>query len=511
MRATSGVRFARTAASASPRSSSKPRSTATSRTVGEGRSTCRAGIGVRSPPPRGEGGHSPDQHCNRATVPSYASRKQLPELFLRSLDVTEIRYLGGPALRIPYFGREGNEVAVRIRRCLDKDGDRDRRFAWRKGDKPRLYGLWRIGAPEYVVLVEGESDCHTLWFHDVPALGIPGAGNWNEARDAAELVGIERIYVVVEPDAGGQAVQRWIERSAIRDRAFLVELGPFKDPSAMHCADPESFKTRLQEALARARPVARLLEAQEARAASEAWALCRPIAEQPRILEAFADAYRSRRRGRRGAQWEAPLSGADLPVPAAAGVRGREGSQFGGQEFQRRDGAALLSGRGGVLRDRDQRSGAGLYRGGAQAPVPGDLRSGRNDGRVRELSGPLAAVRGAHRLRDGRKAVLRPGSTPHREGGTDGIHRDHHGGAAASGERDPAPVAARHRHPGADPGGHAGDRPFGAGRLRPGAVDCLAAVDRARRTPSGDSVRHRHWPNAFRPLRCACGGTSGNC
>jgi hypothetical protein len=37
-----------------------------------------------------------------------------------------------------------------------------------------------------------------------------------------------------------------------------------------------------------------------------------------------------RRRGRGGAQCEAPLSGADLPVPATAGVRGREGPQFGG-------------------------------------------------------------------------------------------------------------------------------------------------------------------------------------
>jgi hypothetical protein len=201
-------------------------------------------------------------------VQSYAARKQLPEVILRSLDLTEIRYLGGPALRIPYFGREGHEIAVRIRLCLDKDGDRDRRFAWRKGDKPRLYGLWRIGAPTYVVLVEGESDCHTLWFHDVPALGIPGAGNWNEARDAPELVGIERIYVVVEPDAGGQAVQRWIKRSAIRERSFLVELGPFKDPSAMHSTQ------RSRPGCRRHWPgtaVARMIEAQEARAASEAW------------------------------------------------------------------------------------------------------------------------------------------------------------------------------------------------------------------------------------------------
>jgi hypothetical protein len=34
---------------------------------------------------------------------------------------------------------------------------------------------------------QGESDCHTLWFHGVPALGIPGAANWREERDARHL------------------------------------------------------------------------------------------------------------------------------------------------------------------------------------------------------------------------------------------------------------------------------------------------------------------------------------
>jgi hypothetical protein len=61
----------------------------------------------------------------------------------------------------------------------------------------------------------------------------------------------------------------------------------------MHCDDPESFQSKLQEALERARPVARLIEAEEARAANEAWALCRPVAEEPRILETFAEAYRA--------------------------------------------------------------------------------------------------------------------------------------------------------------------------------------------------------------------------
>jgi DNA-binding transcriptional ArsR family regulator len=63
----------------------------------------------------------------------------------------------------------------------------------------------------------------------------------------------------------------------------------------MHCPDPESFQSRLRGALDRVPARRRLIEAEEARAANEAWALCRPIAEEPRILEAFADAYRAAR------------------------------------------------------------------------------------------------------------------------------------------------------------------------------------------------------------------------
>ena len=37
------------------------------------------------------------------------------------------------------------------------------------------------------MLVEGESDCHTLWHHRIPAVGLPGAGNWREDRDAPRL------------------------------------------------------------------------------------------------------------------------------------------------------------------------------------------------------------------------------------------------------------------------------------------------------------------------------------
>jgi DNA primase len=120
---------------------------------------------------------------------------------------------------------------VRIRHALEKPAGGGDRFLWRRGSTPLLYGLDRLDGSQEVVIAEGESDCHTLWHHGVAAVGLPGAAGWRDDRDAGHLDGIERIYVVVEPDAGGDAVMGWLARSAINDRVWVVELGEYKDPS----------------------------------------------------------------------------------------------------------------------------------------------------------------------------------------------------------------------------------------------------------------------------------------
>jgi hypothetical protein len=108
----------------------------------------------------------------RLTLDQYASAKQLPIDFLKACGLSEFTYEHKPAVRIPYLGEDGGQVAVRFRIV---DGDR---FRWKSGTKPCLYGLTRLSDARregHVVLVEGESDCHTLWYHGIPALGIPGA------------------------------------------------------------------------------------------------------------------------------------------------------------------------------------------------------------------------------------------------------------------------------------------------------------------------------------------------
>ena len=153
--------------------------------------------------------------------------KRLPVEFLEGIGLSDFTYVGRPAVRIPYVDVDGVEVAVRFRIGLVKGERGDDRFRWRKGSKPLLYGLWRLSearAKGYVLLVEGESDCHTLWFHGYPAVGLPGAGLWREQRDAVHLDGISVIYVVIEPDRGGESVLGWLERSPIRERVRLVSL-----------------------------------------------------------------------------------------------------------------------------------------------------------------------------------------------------------------------------------------------------------------------------------------------
>lgn len=235
----------------------------------------------------------PDQECNAATVAAYAAWTKLPEDFLRSLDLADIQHQHRPALRIPYRDRTGAEIAVRIQRFLTTNGVHHQRFAWRRGDKPQLYGLERLDRPEFVVLVESEAECHTLWYHDVPAVGIPELGAWREERDAPHLDGIPRIYVVVEPGQDSDMVKHWLARSQVRERAHVVDLAPIKDLGALHCSDPDGFKASFATALENARSLSRIAAEAKAEATAEAWATCRALATRPRILDEFADAYRA--------------------------------------------------------------------------------------------------------------------------------------------------------------------------------------------------------------------------
>ena len=95
------------------------------------------------------------------TFARYACAKNLSESFLQGLGLSDRKYRGQLALLIPYYAKDSTEIARRYRLSLDGK----RRFLWATGSKVYPYGLWRLDEAReagYVILVEGESDCHTL-------------------------------------------------------------------------------------------------------------------------------------------------------------------------------------------------------------------------------------------------------------------------------------------------------------------------------------------------------------
>jgi hypothetical protein len=227
------------------------------------------------------------------TIEHYASARRLPVKFLRQLGVEQI-YIGGvPALKMPYLDAQSAEASVRFRHSLNSD---ERRFSWRKGSKPCLYGLSKLDMARdagHISIVEGESDCHTLWFHNIPALGVPGAKTWKE-QWAACLDGIANIYVVIEPDKGGEAMLAWVQKSAIRDRVRIVKLDGAKDPSELYLNEPARFVERWNAAIADSRPWQEVTGDETLAATKAAWEQCRELAAEEDILGQFAEAMKQR-------------------------------------------------------------------------------------------------------------------------------------------------------------------------------------------------------------------------
>jgi hypothetical protein len=233
---------------------------------------------------------TPAQPC---TLETYAEAKRLPVEFLREIGLSTVSYMGRKALRVPYLTEDGREAAVRLRLALEKSPQGDGRFRWRKGSRPILYGLWRmerVREAGYVVLVEGESDCHTLWHHGIEALGVPGASSW-KAGWAAHLEGVAKVYAVIEPDGGGDTFREKLAASPdLRDRLRLVQLDGAKDVSRLHLSDPTRFRERLRAAFAKAVLVSDMERAEADVRARGAWEACKELARERRILDRFAEA-----------------------------------------------------------------------------------------------------------------------------------------------------------------------------------------------------------------------------
>jgi putative DNA primase/helicase len=182
------------------------------------------------------------------TLARLAEIKRLPVEYLADLGVRDEQLGASQCVRIEYRDEQGKALDLGRRRFTEKASSGMR---WQKGAKPTIYGLWylpRIRELGWCILVEGESDCWTLWRHKQPALGVPGADMIDKIRPE-HVRGLRKIYVFVEPDKGGETFRRRIPERLAEigwgGDLYEVRLEGYKDPSDLHVRGGDAEFDRL--------------------------------------------------------------------------------------------------------------------------------------------------------------------------------------------------------------------------------------------------------------------------
>jgi hypothetical protein len=209
------------------------------------------------------------------TLERLAAHKKLPLDFLQAEGLHDLP-LGG--IGIPYKDISGKTIAVKERRSL-KAG---KGSYWPSGKPLMAFGEHRLEdatRADYLVLVEGETDSLTLWFHGEPALGIPGAETVAKTLHLGYVANRHTIFAVEETDASGKDfVQNAADRLAALGWAGelkVVRLG-VKDVSELHCRNPEGFKAAWKKVLAQAQAV-------EVKATAHVWPEPLPLGVVPEV------------------------------------------------------------------------------------------------------------------------------------------------------------------------------------------------------------------------------------
>jgi len=186
------------------------------------------------------------------TTADIAAAKGLPVPFLRETmgwqDNPRYGKFHQPAIIMPWFDGQGgkwNHIRVAL--------EGDKRFFWEKGHKqPPLYGIWlAMPEPEYIILVEGETDVATLLLNGFSAWGIAGApGGWSEERHADLVARFPVIFVIIEPGKAGEELLKRIARSRIAPKVRFVRMPlATKDPNKLYLTNPAGFLGSLRAML----------------------------------------------------------------------------------------------------------------------------------------------------------------------------------------------------------------------------------------------------------------------
>lgn len=195
--------------------------------------TTNNGLGHAQPPPASAPEVTP-------TLALFSALKRIPQAVLE----TEGWRNHDDGLAIPYRTRDGILWRMRYRTSLRPGAG----FKWDgQKDRPLIpYGRHRLDQimeKGELWLVEGESDAITAWTRGLPCLGIPG-NLAVKALTTEDLVGIEKLWIVLEPGQSGEGFARKLLERLVeleyRGEARLVTL-PAKDLSDLHVLKGPEF------------------------------------------------------------------------------------------------------------------------------------------------------------------------------------------------------------------------------------------------------------------------------
>ena len=213
------------------------------------------------------------------SLDSYGRMKRLDVAFLKGLGLRERKYQGEPSIRIPYFDEVGQELTARYRVALTGKA----KLKSASGKRLAPYGLWRLADARekgYIYLVEGESDAQTLWYYEVPTLGIPGAATFR--REWAESVTGLTVFVWREPDDGGTTFVDKIGE-CLPDALILTAPDGRKDVSECHQLG-DDVPAVLEALKARARPYHEIRAEEMSEEAAQARQVADDLLRCPNIL-----------------------------------------------------------------------------------------------------------------------------------------------------------------------------------------------------------------------------------
>ncbi len=127
----------------------------------------------------------------------------------------------------------GREIVVDLKfRLLEEEKSGSPKFlSPPKAGPVRLYNLRALRSARNVLAVtEGQSDCWTVSQAGIPAIAVPGVGNWGEPSSYRKriLSGFSRVILCRDSDDAGKGLERALNEV---DGLEVCNPGPFKDVS----------------------------------------------------------------------------------------------------------------------------------------------------------------------------------------------------------------------------------------------------------------------------------------